>query len=120
MSPDPTPQASPAPPHATGAPAPARAELPHRTLGRSGLRLPEVALGLWQNFGVADPFSTQREIVLHAVDRVLERDAPRPLDVEASITAKPFFERHGYRAVARQTVTRRGIELTNYRMVKRG
>lgn len=44
----------------------------------------------------------------------------RPLDVEASITAKPFFERHGYRAVARQTVTRRGIELTNYRMVKRG
>ncbi|WP_435870175.1 aldo/keto reductase [Cellulosimicrobium funkei] len=69
MSPDPTPQASPAPPHATGAPAPARAELPHRTLGRSGLRLPEVALGLWQNFGVADPFSTQREIVLHAVDR---------------------------------------------------
>lgn len=69
MSPDLTPQASPAPPHATGAPAPARAELPHRTLGRSGLRLPEVALGLWQNFGVADPFSTQREIVLHAVDR---------------------------------------------------
>ena len=55
-----------------------------------------------------------------ALLHVLERDAPRPLDVEASITAKPFFERHGYRAVARQTVTRRGIELTNYRMVKRG
>nr|WP_228086884.1 aldo/keto reductase [Cellulosimicrobium cellulans] len=33
------------------------------------MHLPEVALGLWQNFGVADPFSTQREIVLHAVDR---------------------------------------------------
>ena len=47
-----------------------------------------------------------------ALLHVLERDA--------SITAKPFFERHGYRAVARQTVTRRGIELTNYRMVKRG
>lgn len=55
-----------------------------------------------------------------ALLHVLERDAPRPLDVEASITAKPFFERHGYRAVALQTVTRRGIELTNYRMVKRG
>ena len=55
-----------------------------------------------------------------ALLRELERDAPRPLDVDASTTAKPFIERHGYRAAARQTVTRRGIELTNYRMVKRG
>jgi L-glyceraldehyde 3-phosphate reductase len=43
--------------------------LPHRRLGRSGLALPVVSLGLWQNFGHADPFATQREIVLHAVDR---------------------------------------------------
>lgn len=55
-----------------------------------------------------------------ALLRELERDAPRPLDVDASITAKPFFERHGYRAAAQQAVTRRSIELTNYRMVKRG
>ncbi len=43
--------------------------LPHRRLGRTGLTLPAVSLGLWQNFGEADPFATQREIVLHAVDR---------------------------------------------------
>jgi len=43
--------------------------LPQRRLGRSGLTLPAVSLGLWQNFGVADAFATQREIVLHAVDR---------------------------------------------------
>ncbi len=72
MSPDPTPQPAPArtdDADDAGRPAPAPAVLPHRALGRSGLRLPEIALGLWQNFGVADPFSTQREIVLHAVDR---------------------------------------------------
>ncbi|WP_369824651.1 aldo/keto reductase [Cellulosimicrobium sp. CUA-896] len=31
--------------------------------------MPVVSLGLWQNFGHADPVATQREIVLHAVDR---------------------------------------------------
>lgn len=35
-----------------------------------------------------------------------------------SITAKLFFERRGYRAVAEQRVVRHGVELTNYRMVK--
>lgn len=43
--------------------------LPHRRLGRSGLTLPVVSLGLWQNFGHADPVANQREIVLHAVER---------------------------------------------------
>jgi len=45
------------------------APLPHRRLGRTGLLLPAVSLGLWQNFGEADPFANQREILLHAVDR---------------------------------------------------
>ena len=49
--------------------APDRTRLPHRRLGRTGIRLPAISLGLWQNFGEADPWSTQREIVLHAVDR---------------------------------------------------
>lgn len=61
------------PPDAS-APSPAdpsarRRALPHRRLGRSGLRLPTISLGLWQNFGEADPQATQREIVLHAVER---------------------------------------------------
>lgn len=50
-------------------PTPPTPGLPHRRLGRSGLTLPVVSLGLWQNFGHADPVATQREIVLHAVDR---------------------------------------------------
>ena len=41
----------------------------YRRTGRSGLDLPLVSLGLWQNFGSADPLATQREIVRAAVAR---------------------------------------------------
>ena len=41
----------------------------YRRCGRSGLDLPAISLGLWQNFGHDKPEATQREIVLHAVDR---------------------------------------------------
>lgn len=45
-----------------------RPDLPARRCGRSGLMLPEVSLGLWQNFGGATPFAAQRDVVLAAVD----------------------------------------------------
>jgi GNAT superfamily N-acetyltransferase len=38
---------------------------------------------------------------------------------EASITARPFFERHGFRTIRERTVVRRGVELTNFAMEKR-
>ena len=38
------------------------------------------------------------------------------LFTEASITARPFFEHRGFRMVEAQTVTRRGQQLTHYRM----
>lgn len=37
---------------------------------------------------------------------------------EASITARPFFQRQGFLTVREQTVTRHGIELTNFVMEK--
>jgi len=40
------------------------------------------------------------------------------LFTEASITAKPFFERRGFSVLAQQSVERFGIALTNYRMEK--
>ncbi|MEW5421199.1 GNAT family N-acetyltransferase [Amorphus sp. 3PC139-8] len=40
------------------------------------------------------------------------------LTVEASEIAKPFFERQGWTAIARQSVTRRDVTLTNYKMEK--
>ncbi|MBD8079219.1 aldo/keto reductase [Cellulosimicrobium arenosum] len=51
----------------TGRPTPS--PLPLRPAGQSGLALPVVALGLWQNFAHRDAFARQREIVLGAVDR---------------------------------------------------
>src|ERR1700704_5529272 len=36
--------------------------------GRSGLKLPEISLGLWQNFGHTRPLEASREIVLRAFD----------------------------------------------------
>jgi L-glyceraldehyde 3-phosphate reductase len=41
---------------------------PYRRCGRSGLLLPVVSLGLWQNFGDGSPLSTQRAILRRAFD----------------------------------------------------
>ncbi len=38
------------------------------------------------------------------------------LTVEASVTARPFFEAQGFAVLARQLVVCRGVELANYRM----
>ncbi len=37
---------------------------------------------------------------------------------EVSITAKPFFESQGFRVIAEQTIVRKNVELTNYKMEK--
>src|SRR5882757_8744729 len=42
--------------------------LPYRRCGRSGIMLPEVSLGLWQNFGDDRPMDTQRAILRRAFD----------------------------------------------------
>src|SRR5690349_16745881 len=42
--------------------------MPYRRSGRSGLRLPEISLGLWHNFGDDKPFETQRATVRRAFD----------------------------------------------------
>src|SRR4030088_2504402 len=40
----------------------------YRRCGRSGLLLPPISLGLWQNFGGTRPIETSREIVRRAFD----------------------------------------------------
>jgi L-glyceraldehyde 3-phosphate reductase len=50
-------------------PAESRYEsIPYRRTGRSGLLLPAVSLGLWQNFGDDKPMQTQRAILRRAFD----------------------------------------------------
>lgn len=42
--------------------------MPYRRTGRSGLDLPAISLGLWQNFGGEDVFETGRAILRRAFD----------------------------------------------------
>lgn len=42
--------------------------MPYRFCGRSGLKLPVLSLGLWQNFGDDKPMEVQRAIVRRAFD----------------------------------------------------
>ncbi len=43
-------------------------KMPYRRVGRSGLQLPAVSLGLWHNFGDDKAFDTQRDILRRAFD----------------------------------------------------
>jgi L-glyceraldehyde 3-phosphate reductase len=43
-------------------------KIPYRRVGRSGLHLPAVSLGLWQNFGDGAPLDVQRAILRRAFD----------------------------------------------------
>jgi L-glyceraldehyde 3-phosphate reductase len=54
----------------TYAPSPTRYDdAKFRRCGRSGIVLPPISLGLWQNFGGADVFETGRAIIRRAFDR---------------------------------------------------
>lgn len=41
----------------------------YRRCGQSGILLPEISLGLWQNFGDTASFARSREMILHAFDK---------------------------------------------------
>jgi L-glyceraldehyde 3-phosphate reductase len=43
-------------------------QMPYRRCGRSGIKLPAISLGLWNNFGDDRPLQTQREIIRRAFD----------------------------------------------------
>lgn len=42
--------------------------MPYARCGRSGLKLPRISLGLWQNFGDVDCYATSRGVALRAFD----------------------------------------------------
>src|SRR5437588_6474084 len=51
-------------------PAPGRYDrMPYRRCGRSGIELPAISLGLWQNFGDDRPLEQSRQILRRAFDR---------------------------------------------------
>lgn len=53
-----------------------------------------------------------------AICDTLEQFVEENITTHASITARPFFEKRGYKVVKEQQVERQGIFLTNYVMVK--
>lgn len=60
----------------------------------------------------------QRKGIATAICKQLEQAVEGKITTHASITAKPFFEKRGYKVVRKQEVERRGIFLTNFVMEK--
>jgi len=56
--------------------------------------------------------------VAAAICNQLEQAVQGSIVTHASITARPFFEKRGYKVVKEQQVERQGISLTNYVMEK--
>ena len=44
-------------------------QIPYNRCGKSGLLLPAISLGLWQNFGSVDNFENGQSIIRRAFDR---------------------------------------------------
>lgn len=65
----------------------------------------------WQSRGVG-------KRLLSAIEHRAAACGVQQMVVEASITARSFFESQGYRIVADQRVERNGVRFRNYRMVK--
>jgi putative acetyltransferase len=57
-------------------------------------------------------------LLLAGVEDEARRQGIGRIFTEASLTARPFFERRGFTVIARQTVEKRGQTLTNFRMEK--
>lgn len=66
-----------------------------------------------------DPECTRRGVASALLARMtawaVERDLTG-LTTDASTTARPFFESHGFRVIRKQVVERNGIHLENWRM----
>ena len=60
----------------------------------------------------------QNQCVATAICDALEQTAPGNITTHASITARPFFEKRGYKVIKEQQVERQGIFLTNFVMEK--
>ena len=60
----------------------------------------------------------QRKGIAAAVCGRLEAAVQKDIVTHASITARPFFEKRGYRVVKEQQAERQGIFLTNFVMIK--
>ena len=61
----------------------------------------------------------QRKGVATAICDRLEKAVQKKVITHASITARPFFEKRGYKVTKEQQVERQGIVLANFAMEKK-
>ena len=86
-----------------------------------------IAFAELERDGHLDMFYCRKDVIGRGIGRLLYSAVEmKALELrleriftEASITARAFFEHIGFSTLARQTVTRNGIELSNFRMEKR-
>ena len=89
------------------------------TLGRLGYS--DVQVRVWARYP-EDLEGFRRGHASAIMDRLEERaraSGVRTLRVEASVVARPFFERRGFRLVELEHPVRHGVEFTRCRMKKR-
>ena len=65
--------------------------MPYRRAGRSGVLLPALSLGLWQNFGAERPFTHSRRMLHYTFGRVMERSF-RPYRDELFVSTKAGYD----------------------------
>lgn len=65
----------------------------------------------WQRKGVA-------ALLLSEAEKMAHEYGAHKISVDVSITARPFFERHGYRVIKEQKAKANKLYLTNYVMEK--
>lgn len=65
----------------------------------------------WQGKGVAT-------LLLSEVEKIARRYGVHKISVEVSVTARPFFEKHGYKVAKEQKAKANRLYLTNYVMEK--
>jgi L-glyceraldehyde 3-phosphate reductase len=76
---------------------------PYRRVGRSGLQLPSISLGLWHNFGAVDRHATARELLCGAFDRgithfdLANNYGPPPGSAEQTLGRVLTEDLHAYR-----------------------
>lgn len=66
-----------------------------------------------------EPRAGRRGVATALLEEILQfaqECGAEALETDASITARPFFERHGFVVVRHQTPTVRGVAMTNFRM----
>ena len=80
----------------------------------------DLAEGYLDRMYVSKDFQRQRvaTALLSQLEQAAKDAGCQKITSDVSITARPFFERNGFRVIRRQEVVRRDVTLVNFKMEK--